>query len=210
MTPIATMCFNKMISVYHANRKHNAVKARAISATCAYKLCALISLIVSVAASQLLLSNVASARQDDFSKPIDVRADRSQYDEQAGLQTLSGNVEITQGTIRIEADEIRITLQDNRLSRIDGTGSPIRFYQENDAGEPVTGEAASIRYDAVAGNLILEGNATLSQPRQELASERIEFDSLTQTVKADGVSADGSKRGRVSIRIQPPTATDRR
>ncbi len=148
-----------------------------------------------------LLTLPAHARKSDFSKAIDVSADRSEFDEKAGVQTLIGNVEITQGTLIIRADSIAITLRENRLSRINGKGSPIYFEQENEQGEKVTGEANEITYNAENGSLILIGNATLAQPRQQLRSERIVFDSTAQKV-----SADGGNEGRVNIRIQPPAA----
>lgn len=145
------------------------------------------------------------ARESDLSQPIDVRADRSEFDERAGTQTLSGNVEISQGSMRIRADRIVIELENNALSTITGTGEPIRFEQENELGELMQGEAGRIRYDAQAGTLILEGQATLSQPRQQLVSERITFDARTQKVSAEG----GPQEGRVSIQIQPPDETQR-
>lgn len=151
-----------------------------------------------------LVALPAQARVSDLQQPIDVKADRSEFDEKAGLQTLNGHVEISQGTLRITADSISISLANNALSMIRGTGSPIRFEQENEAGELMRGEARSIIYDALAGTLTLEGSATLSQPRQELVSERIVFDSRTQKVSAEG----GADSGRVSIQIQPPTASD--
>ena len=140
-----------------------------------------------------------NARTSDFEQPIDVKADRSEFDEKAGVQSLIGNVRITQGTMQISADRITIALKDNKLSTINGEGSPIRFQQENDAGELVTGECDRITYDAVNGRLTLEGNATLSEPKQNLRSERIVFDSITQTVVAEGGDS-----GQVSITIQPP------
>lgn len=145
------------------------------------------------------------ARESDLSQPIDVRADRSEFDERAGLQTLSGNVEISQGSMRIQADRIEIALKDNALSSITGTGSPIRFEQQNEAGELMQGEARRIAYDAIAGTLTLEGEATLSQPRQQLVSERITFNARTQKVSAEG----GPQEGRVSIQIQPPADAER-
>lgn len=144
------------------------------------------------------------ARESDLGQPIDVRADKSEFDEKAGTQTLTGNVEISQGTMRIAADRISIALKNNALSSITGTGSPIRFEQQNEAGELMSGEAQKIIYDALAGTLILEGTATLSQPRQELVSERITFNARTQKVSAEG----GPQEGRVSIQIQPPTGAD--
>ncbi len=146
----------------------------------------------------------AHARESDLAQPVDVSADRSQFDERAGTQVLEGNVDIRQGTLRIRADRIEIRLADGRLASIDGAGSPIRFEQEDEAGEPMRGEARRIRYDAVAGDLVLEGGATLSRPRQELTSERIRFDARTQTVSAEGDGGDGDT-GRVNIRIEPPS-----
>lgn len=141
------------------------------------------------------------ARQSDLTQPIDVRADASEFDEKAGLQTLTGNVQITQGTMQISADFIAISLKNNALSKIEGRGSPIRFVQENEAGELMRGEANEIIYDALNGTLVLKGSASLSQPRQNLTSEKITFDAQTQKVSADG----GGEQGRVSIQIQPPS-----
>jgi lipopolysaccharide export system protein LptA len=152
----------------------------------------------------LLTTLPLQARESDFSQPIDVRADKSEFDERAGLQTLIGNVEISQGTLRITADSIVITLANNALSTITGSGSPISFEQENDAGELMRGEASRIAYDARTGTLTLEGSATLSQPRQTLTSDSITFDARTQKVSAEG----GPTEGRVSIQIQPPTTVD--
>lgn len=150
----------------------------------------------------LLTTQTGTARQSDLSKPIDVRADSSEFDEKAGVQTLQGNVQITQGTMQINADFISISLKDNALSKIEGRGSPIRFVQENETGELMEGEAREIIYNAIDGTLILKGSARLAQPRQNLTSEKITFNTQTQKVSADG----GGAKGRVSIQIQPPSA----
>ena len=164
-----------------------------------------VAALVALAALACALSPASHARESDLVQPVDVSADRSEFDERAGTQVLEGNVDIRQGTLRIRADRIEIRLRDGRLSGIDGTGSPIRFEQEDEAGRPMRGRARSIRYDALAGNLVLEGGATLSRPRQELTSERITFDARTQRVSAEGGGgADGAGGGRVNIRIQPP------
>lgn len=144
----------------------------------------------------------AQARESDLTQPIEVQADKSEFDEKAGTQTLSGNVEITQGTMKITADNIAITLKNNALHTISGTGSPISFQQETELGGIMKGGAESIIYDAIAGTLTLKGAATLSQPRQNLVSDLIIFDARTQKVNAEG----GGKTGRVSIQILPPNA----
>ncbi|MFK8079248.1 MAG: lipopolysaccharide transport periplasmic protein LptA [Granulosicoccus sp.] len=154
-----------------------------------------------IATIVLIAPLIGMARQSDRTKPIDVRADSSEFDEKAGVQTLQGNVQITQGTMQISADFIAISLKDNGLSKIEGRGSPIKFVQENEAGELMQGEANEIIYDAINGTLVLQGAASLSQPRQNLTSEKITFDSKTQKVSAKG----GGDNGRVSIQIQPPS-----
>lgn len=143
----------------------------------------------------------STARQSDRTQPIDVRADSSEFDEKAGVQTLTGNVQISQGTMQISADFIAITLKDNALSKIQGRGSPIRFSQENEAGETMQGEASEIIYDALKGSLTLQGTASLNQPKQSLTSEKITFNTQTQKVTANG----GGEDGRVNIQIQPPS-----
>jgi len=147
----------------------------------------------------LMVCLSVSAKTGDETKPIDVNADRSEYDSSAGIQRLIGNVEIIQGSMKISAEEIAIHLKDNRLARIEGKGTPIRFEQQNDLNETIVGEATSIDYNAADGTLILSGSARLSQPRQELNSSRIVFNSRTEKVQAEG-----GDQGRVSIRIQPP------
>ena len=160
----------------------------------------LLACALTVAAAQ------AHARESDLDQPVDIRADRSRYDERAGLQVLEGNVEIVQGTMLIRADRIEVSLQGGRLARIEGNGSPLVFEQDNEVGERMRGSAERIVYDAIAGSLVLEGAATLAQPRQQLQSERIVFDTRTQTVSAEGgpSSGDGQSPGRVTIRLDPP------
>ncbi len=169
------------------------------SQTCRLTLLEQLLFLVAVICFALPTSS-AMARESDLQQPIDVSADRSEYDDRAGTQKLIGNVEIRQGTMRITADSIEITLKNNALARIDGKGSPIRYEQENEAGELLKGEAREVNYDALDGSLVLSGAAKLSQPQRNIQSERIEFNVRTQTV-----SAEGSKdTGRVTIRIEPP------
>ena len=144
-------------------------------------------------------TSTAIAAESDFSQPIDVSADRSEYNEKTGKQSLSGNVEIRQGSILINADSIEVILKDNKLSVIEGRGSPITFQQQNELGELITGSCDRISYDALNGILTLQGNAHLKQPKQELRSESIKFNSISQSVVAEG-----GESGRVTITIQPP------
>ena len=146
-----------------------------------------------------VIAPAAVARQSDFSQPIDVQADSSEFDEKSGVQILRGNVQITQGTMKIKADEITVGIVFGKLSTITGSGNPIVFEQENEEGELVSGRCERIEYNAEEASLTLIGNAILKQPNQELSGDRIVFDSKTQKVRAEG-----GNNGRVNIKIQPP------
>ena len=165
---------------------------------------------LSIALLGALAAAPVAALESDLTQPIDVSADRSEYDQRAGTQTLIGNVEIRQGTMRITADRVAISLAGGRLARIEGSGSPIRFEQQAEDGGTVTGEAGEIDYDAADGTLVLSGGATFTQPGQRLSSERIAFDARTQTVSAEGGSGDDGRKGRVSIRLDAPPGADGR
>lgn len=162
-----------------------------------------------LAATLLLpgLMHNASARESDIGQPVEISADRSEFDERAGTQLLEGNVDIRQGTMRIRADRIEVSLTNGRLAAIVGTGTPLSFEQENESGELMQGAASRIVYDAIEGSLVLEGGATLEQPRQSLTSDRIVVDTRTQTVRAEGNATDDSP-GRVTIRLEPPPSGD--
>ena len=110
-------------------------------------------------ANAIVVPSIATAAESDFSQPIDVSADRSEYNQKTGKQLLSGNVEIRQGSMLTKADSIDVVLADNKLSKIEGQGSPITFQQLNEEGELVTGSCDSISYDAVNGVLTMTGNA---------------------------------------------------
>ena len=107
----------------------------------------IIAIATLVAAILVMASGQLLAQGDDHTKPINVKADTSVYDDRRGTQTLSGNVEVTQGSMSISADTIEIEIRDGTLFRIIGTGSPIKFQQMTPNNELITGECNEISYN---------------------------------------------------------------
>lgn len=149
----------------------------------------------------LLPGAQALAATSDRQQPIEVQADRSHFDQQSGRQVHTGDVVITQGSMRIQADEIIIYLQQGGLSRIDAKGAPVVFRQLDDAGQEITANSSNMRYESTNGLLLLTGQAKLSQPGRELSGDRIEYNVADQSVSADGAEGE-----RVRILIQPAPA----
>ena len=113
----------------------------------------------------VLLLNTAHALPSDQNQPVSLEADRATYNERTGITTYTGNVLITQGTIKIEADSIVVNLTSNRgIKDATAQGRPARFQQQisNDKGI-ARGEGQRVVYDAQAGIVTLTGNALLTQ-----------------------------------------------
>jgi len=158
----------------------------------------LLRLITLLCAFSVVSGNSAIAQVDDFTKPINVQADESVYNERAGTQTLSGNVEITQGSMSIRADTILIEIKDGTLFRVTGTGSPIQFQQMTVNNELIRGQCEEIIYNTVTTEITFRGNASFEKPGQKLSGETIEYNLSELTFKAAG-----SQKGRVNITLQP-------
>lgn len=142
--------------------------------------------------------SVVHANPDDRNKAINVKADNSEYDERAGTQVLSGNVEISQGSMSIKADTITIELKNDALYRITGSGNPIRFQQLTQAKELMRGQSNQISYNTQTSEITFKGEAEFERPGQKLSGHTIEYNMEALTFKAAG-----NQKGRVSITLQP-------
>lgn len=156
------------------------------------------TLICLVTVLTLSTSRNVSAQLDDHTKPINVKADTSLYDERRGTQTLSGNVEITQGSMSISADNIEIEIKNGTLYRITGSGSPIRFQQMTPDNQLVRGQCDQIIYNTSTTEITFRGNAKFERPGQKLSGDTIEYNLSELTFKAAG-----NDKGRVNITLQP-------
>lgn len=145
-----------------------------------------------------IFSVQALAQTTDHTKPINVKADSSVYNDKLGTQVLSGNVEVTQGSLSIFADTIEIEIKNGALFRITGTGSPIRFQQMTLDNQLIRGQCNEIIYNTETSQITFRGNASFERPGQELSGHSIEYNLSELTFKASG-----NESGRVNITLQP-------
>lgn len=141
------------------------------------------------------------ALQSDRSQPINVVSQIQTADLQTNVITFSGDVEATQGSIRILADKIDVTRNaDGSLNSIIAYGKPVRFSQEPDQGKTIHAQAMTITYASGAELLVLQGRAVITQGEARLTGERIEYNLSTQIMKARTPQVQG---GRVSTTFLP-------
>src|SRR5688572_1599451 len=143
----------------------------------------------------------AAAKSTDRQQPMDVKADSSSAmlgDD--AVSTLDGNVEITQGTLKVNADHAEIRQAGGGIDEVVLTGAPARLYQVADNGDPTDATASRIVYTVAKEVMVLTGNVVITQPRGNMRGETVNYDINTGRLNGGG---DGK---RVSLRILPKTA----
>jgi len=130
--------------------------------------------------------------------PITIEADEATLQEQDGASIYRGHVTLIQGGLRFDADEVRVESVNGKLSRMVASGSPVKYQQNKPGQKSIAAEAKTIEYLASSARAIFRGDAKLIQGVNSFSGDKIEYDTLTDTVKA------GSReKERVKIVIQP-------
>lgn len=154
-----------------------------------------------VAATLLCVGTNAVALQSDRSQPITIDADSAERDELAGTTTYSGKVEMAQGSMRINADEIVIYNTKDKVTKIIAKGKPAAYQQKpSDKAGKVVAKANILEYRIDQETLRLLEGASLQQEGTSLSGTTIEYDVRKSVVKADSNNKDS---GRVRMVIPP-------
>lgn len=154
-----------------------------------------------VAAALLSTCANAIALQSDRSQPITIDADSAERDELAGTTTYSGKVEMAQGSMRINADEIVIYNTKDKVTKIVAKGKPAAYQQKpSDKAGKVVAKANILEYRIDQETLRLLEGASLQQEGTSLSGTTIEYDVRKSVVKAD---SNNTESGRVRMVIPP-------
>lgn len=155
----------------------------------------------------------ALAEKADRDKPINVEADRMQYDDVKQVSTFTGGVVLTKGTIEIRAD--RLTVRQDAEGWQYGTawGDLASFRQKREGvDEWIEGRARRIDYDGRLETVRLRQQAMMQridgrQVLDEIHGGDILYESRTElfTVESDasGAASPVNPSGRVRMVIQP-------
>jgi len=149
----------------------------------------------------IALTPLALALESDREQAIELAADSVDIDEGKGVSVYRGDVDLRQGSIRLQADVVTVHQDKRRPNRIVAQGRPVKFQQQSAKGL-VKGEARQVEYEVASENLVLSGDAVLVQGKDRMRSDRIVYDRVRSVVKA-GAAAKGKQR--VQISIQPPS-----
>ncbi len=155
----------------------------------------------------LLLTPVspAYALEGDRQQPIHIDADRMVAEEPKGYSHYLGNVHITQGSLKIDADEVYIYLVDGLLNKLIIIGRPAKLQQIPDnSTEIVYSQAQRMEYFARTDRLFLMKDAEVWQGGNHFSGEHIEYDTRNSRVSAN---SEGKESGRIRAVIMPKNTT---
>ncbi len=152
---------------------------------------ALAALLVAACGSAFALSS-------DRRQPMDIEAGRSDCGLGANAScTLSGNVIITQGSLRVTSARAVIQQSGGNPSRAVLSGS-VSLQQDMDDGDRIQAVAANVDYDLRNEVMVLTGDVTINQKRGSLSGQRVVYN-----LKTGQVESGGEGGGRVRMRILP-------
>lgn len=144
----------------------------------------------------------AFALPEDTNQPIHIKAKQSQYDNVKGFLTYTGNVEFKQGTIKIEAETIEITLEDGNITLAVAKGHPAQFVQTTDLdGSQVKAIGRTIRYIVTTHSLEIFVDAELHQNTNQMSGGEIFYNLDTNLANVTGDPNVGD--GRMEMIFTP-------
>jgi len=138
-------------------------------------------------------------------EPIKVIAEKATYE--GGLTILVGNVDVTQGTARIQSDTMNIyrseaddgsggSLKLGAVNRIDARGN----FRYTTPDNNVTGDRGV--YERDKGIITVTGNVKVRQPGGNTAStDKLIYNTNTETIRFSGQCQGSDCSGRPTIRI---------
>ena len=160
----------------------------------------------------ITMTGPAAAFELDSDIPIKVTADNARLDDNRGIATYTGDVELEQGETHLSAERVVLYRDENGLNRIEAFGNPARYRQPSREGEgegETDARALNITWSAADQRLIFERQAVIEQNGNLFRGDIIHYDTARRVVTAQGGADSGEGSGRVEMVIQP-RSTDRR
>jgi lipopolysaccharide export system protein LptA len=167
----------------------------------------------------LMLSTIASssayAEKADSEKPTNIEADQMAYDDVKQINTFSGNVILTRGTVVMRANRLVVRQDPEGFQYATLLGAPggvATFRQKRDGGQNqwVEGQAERIEYDGKVEVVKLFSKAKLrrlegTKPTDEVEGEFISYDSRAEFFTVNNTPSGENKPGggRIKAVIQP-------
>lgn len=161
--------------------------------------------IISIALPQWVMAEAA-----DRNKPIELEADTMTVNDAKKISTYTGDVILTQGTLKINADKLIVREDARGFQHSTSLGKPATFKQRMEGkNEYIEGRGQRIEYDGRMDKVKLFTNASVKRGNDVVYGDFISYDANAEYAQVMGGAkrSDGST-GRVKAIIQPKKNPD--
>jgi lipopolysaccharide export system protein LptA len=152
----------------------------------------------------VLVGQPARADRSDRFQPLNFAADNARVDDNQRVNVLTGNVEITKGTIVLRAAKVEVRQQaDGSQTAVatNGAGGRAYFRQRREGlDEYIEGEAERIEYDGQGDKVYFKGRAVMRRLNgatvsDEVVGQSIVYDNRTEVFQVAGGGGGGGTTG---------------
>ncbi|MBQ0757622.1 MAG: lipopolysaccharide transport periplasmic protein LptA, partial [Amphritea sp.] len=156
----------------------------------------------SLCAFLLCLPSLVQALPEDAHQAIHITADSATRNDKTGITIYSGDVILTQGSMKITGQSLELRQTKKAVTSIIAKGRLAQFQQRPAADKEITHAYGKVLdYNIRTKELEITGQAKVSQGTDSFSGNRIVYDMKKSTVNAFG---DNSSKGeRVQMIIQP-------
>lgn len=168
-----------------------------------------IGLKAAIVALPMFVSPGVSALPTDAEQPIHISADSASRNEQTGITRYQGNVELSQGSMRIAGQVIEIRQnREGSVTTIIARGELAHFQQQPKVDEPLTHAYGKVLdYNVRTEELVITGKAKVTQGSDRFSGNKIIYDMQKSTVNAFSGNKTQGQSERVQMVIQPKPKT---
>ena len=156
---------------------------------------------------------VTHAERADRERPLQIEADRLDYDDLNKVNVFNGRVSLRKGSLLIRADRIVLREESDGTQNATATGRPATLRQRRDASAEswVEGQGERIEWDSRSELATFSQKAQLrrldaARVVDDVQGGRIRYNTRTEVYEVDGAGAattPDNPSGRVRVTIQP-------
>ncbi|MAC34487.1 MAG: lipopolysaccharide transport periplasmic protein LptA [Haliea sp.] len=149
----------------------------------------------------LLVAPLAGALPGDREQAIRISADSALRDEKEGFTVYTGNVELQQGSLRINADKVTVHHRVDAAERIVAEGNPAHLQEQPEPDKGLLhARARVIEYFNSEERVQLRRQASIEQDGSLVTGDSIDYFIAEQRVRANSdASAEDGRRVEVVI-----------
>ncbi|WP_169302992.1 lipopolysaccharide transport periplasmic protein LptA [Thalassotalea mangrovi] len=136
----------------------------------------------------LAFAPLSQAAQSDFDQEVVIQAKRQATDLKNKVASYLDDVKITQGTLTMTADVVRVVNDPATESKsYQAKGNPAKFSQRLDDGKLIEIQAKEITYTPANNTLQIKGDARVSQEGSMVRGDIITYNMLTEQLTAESL-----------------------